>query len=1195
MIQRREFDFITSELTPGLSVIEASAGTGKTFSISHLVPKLLLDGSIRSLGQILLVTFTNDAARELSDRVRKVLENLHAPACADEENKDNGLFRLRKAFPPAHITRVIGKALLEIDRLGVSTIHSFCQRTLQSDGALCGLAVLPEVITDDEAVIESAVRDLWEERIAKDTFLSVLAGAHDWNISDDLDFFKRALVLQEPVFVPEVKGFDHSVAQVEELILKFTPKLCGEMRGLFARVPAWNESNTPAEESRYELITLLEQATSCADPRVIEAMKALGDSPSWVTARSKEGKSLKAELEGSEAVKTCRRVLSILESLRWEFQNECLVHVRGIVGSALHANRQVTYDGLIRNIFEALTGANRHLLANRLRERYRVALIDESQDTDPRQFQIFHRIFVGMEDELPLEKHRLVLIGDPKQAIYSFRGADVNTYLEARREAGEHVFQLTKTFRAPAPLVKASNAFFSRADSLLKEGLEFFPAESGLDLDVQLVIDGVPSTSRIDAWIVPDLQAGEYSNGDKRDKLIAAQVAGEITRLLEAKAVMVCSKDGKMIEEEMVVPRDIAVLVSGHREASLMVDALKERSVPAIRAGGDDIMASDEARELLVLLRAIEDPKPRKLRNAALATRLLGCNDRQIRELQSLDEAVLEDFVRWKVTLKRNGIAAVLAEIDQEKEVARRLAATENGERRITNLRQLTDLLQSAFMEHGSHTGQLLHWLAQEIGRAEVRRTTEERQLQLESDADAVRIITMHSAKGLEFPLVFCPFLWNSRGVSGITQLSTPNKPVRLVNVSLPIERDLEEELFRTQLEDRIRLAYVAITRAKVKVWIYGGACGGKQKIPSALDWLLRSEVQPDFSEWRSRAVDSPRGTLHSLGIEELQNQPGVASLIAQSEPPTVNRDIRWNHVEERSGEDLSALPAPAIPEPWGMTSFSSLTRENNPHGSIEEPSREVSEVQSLSSNPFFSAPGGVMVGTAVHDWIEGWNFSGINQADLETHFRGYPLAAANSEGSIPFHEQVGGMLEVLGKSILPGFDCSIAEACPHPGASEWRFQLPIESFGEGLSAHALAKVFAEHGEGEYAALLDELPAEQLKGYLHGFIDRVAFLNGAWGVIDWKTNKLGTGRSDYNQRALRACALKSHYMLQAHLYLVALRRYLGPEAVISGAWIVFLRAVESGTSEGILHVNPSQDLMSGLDALFAQSTSFLQR
>jgi exodeoxyribonuclease V beta subunit len=179
-------------------------------------------------------------------------------------------------------------------------------------------------------------------------------------------------------------------------------------------------------------------------------------------------------------------------------------------------------------------------------------------------------------------------------------------------------------------------------------------------------------------------------------------------------------------------------------------------------------------------------------------------------------------------------------------------------------------------------------------------------------------------------------------------------------------------------------------------------------------------------------------------------------------------------------------------------------------------------------------------------------------------------------------------MLEALRSATLPGLDCTIAEACPCKGASEWHFQLPI---GASLSASALAKVFARHGHEEYAGLLASLPSEELHGYLHGFLDRLAFLKGTWGVIDWKTNQLGQCPAAYRQESLLECAWRSHYFLQAHLYLVALRRFLSPEVPIAGAWLVFLRGVAAGASDGILKIAPGPELLADLDHLFAHPES----
>jgi len=320
---------------------------------------------------------------------------------------------------------------------------------------------------------------------------------------------------------------------------------------------------------------------------------------------------------------------------------------------------------------------------------------------------------------------------------------------------------------------------------------------------------------------------------------------------------------------------------------------------------------------------------------------------------------------------------------------------------------------------------------------------------------------------------------------------------------------------------------------------------------------------------------------LHKAGLDLLIAVGRGA--IHQQAPPGLSND-EWQPPGSSSAAHLAALDAPEIPEPWGMTSFSSLTREKNPHGAGETVPGSAAAVP---ANPFFAAPGGAMVGTAIHDWIEGWDFGVPDAQAVKEHLRNYALPAPRGEQSLPFSECVAGMLAELRAAVLPGLDATVADACPRAESSEWHFQLPID---DSLSARSLAAVFACHGAEEYAAMLAALPAEELKGYLHGFLDRLAFRHGTWGVIDWKTNKLESG---YGQDSLRSCAMQSHYLLQTHLYLVALRRFLGPKVPIAGAWLVFLRGVHSGSSDGILHIQPSEALMADLDGLFSKPSARL--
>jgi len=1178
-----KFDFAASELLPGLSVIEASAGTGKTYALSHLVPRLLLDGSLASLDQILLLTFTKDAAREFSGRVRRVLEKLATSPQPDEPTTDAGIAELRSRFAEPKHREIITRALLDIDRLGASTIHSFCQRIIQTEGPLCGWPVEPEVIPDSAEIIKDAIHELWEARIATDDYLSSIAAETQWKVSEDIEFASAMLSFDDYTTDPPMEPFDDALKATQTACAGINAASVAELEALLSDVTAWN-SGAPQESVRNHLLASLRSAGA----GYFTAVQQLSTAASWV--HGSKAKKHKAAIGALEAVHAAARICDQLVHLRWQWKLHCVAQVRPVVASMLRKNRQVTFDGQISTVRDALVSPEHGpILTARLRNQYRVALIDESQDTDPRQFEIFRQVFLNSPG------HRLVLIGDPKQAIYGFRGADVDTYIQAKKEAPESTFVLDKTYRSPQPLVSAVNLFFGRGNSFLKNGLSFFPTVSGLADDSYLQSPTGIKSRRLDVWVVPQEEAELYSNKDKRRTLIAGTVASEIVRILNAQSTIV--SEGNPQTSRAVRPGDFAVLVSDHNEASAILDALRARGVPALQAKAADVMTSDEAGELLIILRAIEEPRRSGSRRAALATRLMGKDSQTLRDLQSAteeDDGQAATFLRWQGTFHTQGIAALLSEIDRSAGIVLRLAKLHDGERRITNLRQLTDLLQSVSTDLGNRPGRLVQWFAQEIARATTRTDIEERQQQLESDAEAVQIVTMHAAKGLEYDLVFCPFLWSAKSKSrkqSFIKISNPGAPPKIVNPALARDGAAEgDSMQRQALEDRLRLAYVAITRARVHVWIHAGDCTGATG-PSALDWLLRADNSVIFETWLAAAAGPDRESRHTEGLANIASADSD-NVIGYSGPPDISGE-RWSPPIAAALAMLSPAPGPAIPSVWGITSFSALTREKSRHA--EMPQSRIQTFQDdarlttqpiRSANAFASAPGGARMGTAIHDWIESWDFSEPDLGKLRSHLDQYQLPPMSGSGdSLP--SAVSKMLMDLGATRLPELGTTVAVACNSPAASEWHFHLPIAG---SLHPQALASAFDNFGIGatrDYAAQLAALSVSELQGYLQGFLDRLAIHDNQWGVIDWKTNRLGDSADAYDQDALMHCARQSHYLLQAHLYLVALRRYLGQGASIAGAWLIFLRGVEPQSSRGVLSICPPAKLLNALDALFS--------
>lgn len=1189
------FDFAMTEIPEGLSIVEASAGTGKTFAISHCVPRFLVDGMVDRLSEILLVTFTNDAARELAERVRSVLAELDSLPTPDEQQKNPGMAELRRRLAASSEARQrLRRAYLDSDQLQVSTIHSFCQRTLQMEGTLCGLASMPELITDDRDYVEETLQDLWHTQIASDPFLAAVAKANDWKAQKDASVIRAARNLSSAQWQPQPAVFSGQLKRLRKILARLKDEKAAKgFATQIASVPKWN-GNHSAESCMQELQQI--HAINPDSPSSVDLTTVCKwqKFPERINRRLAEGKAAAAALEENELIIACKEFAELCASLVWSWQHHCFKEVELRVSDALTRNRQITQNGLIQTLHAALV-SHEHgpQLASRLANRYRIALIDESQDTDPLQFEIFKRVFV----DTALPGHRLMMIGDPKQAIYGFRGADLETYLRARNQ-GQARFSLNQTYRSPQKLVAAVNTLFSPTHAFLHDELAFSPASSGKTEDLVLVGEEGRDKPRITAWIIPVEEGSYFKKSYQRKKRISDITAAEIVRLLESGQIQE-RKNRCVTLSRKVLPGDIAILVYSNQEGSLMAQTLRSRGVPAVVTSGQDVMSTDEAQELLRLLRAINEPRRSELRRAALATRLLGWDSDALQQLETdvaAEEAVLRDFEHWNTLWHQYGIAGLLLHIDKDKNLTMRLAKTPQGERRVMNLRHLSDLLQQEATERRGNPERLLRWLVKECARAAETQAIEERQLQLESDAQAVQIVTMHKAKGLEYNLVFCPYLWSNREPKGVGSLRAKTSDRRDMLIDIQFAKKGQPELYallvRNQMEERLRLAYVALTRAKVGLWIWGGEMGASiwmGRLPaSALDWLLRGDdvSTENLVSWAEKEACSQRGNRHTKRLTELFGKE--SDLLQIVTPP--HPDTRSWISEGQPANRLEAQQPPNIPMPWVLTSFSGLTADKHEHGAIVRINSEDSSdtKEEMGANRFLHAPGGASVGTAIHDFLESWDFKAVERGALnELARRIFRNGSQDTQ-----KEQVSmlsSMISHLRDAVLPGPGTKIGELCSDPQASEWHFFMQLRP---GFHVKKIADIFHKHADPShraYAPMLEMISAETIDGYLHGFIDRMVASPDGWGVIDWKTNLLGPQPADYSEERLSECAMNSHYLLQAHLYLVALRRYLlvrGEETSKLRAWFVFLRAVEAGTAKGILELEPSEEMLTALDQLF---------
>ena len=677
------FDPITSTIETGLTVIEASAGTGKTFSISHLVPRLLLEKPQLRLSEILLVTFTTDAAGELADRTRKVFAGLVSDAPA--ENSTMVQLRALMAKTPGGLEK-IQHAIRELDLLSISTIHSFCQAVIQAEGEICGLPVMPEVLVDSKDLVREALHDIWKTRVASEETLARIAGMLGWKFEEDLSFVLKALDMPEILVEPNLPPFKDMFARLSNPAGRFPNADVDAMETFLAGV-GWNKAGgTP--EFRSSVLHILKNPSELDEWFAAVEWVASLDKPGPITKPRND--DIHARVAEFQAVKTAKAILVDFKMLTLSWRKHLAEIVAEKVAANLHSNRLTTFNGMVNTLDEALRGPHAETLRKRIRERFRFALVDESQDTDGAQFRIFEKIFLDSPN------HSLVLIGDPKQAIYAFRGADVNTYLTAKNRLGARIFTLSATYRSPQPLVECLNALFDHSRSFHKENLDFISSSSAMAQDtwLQESADGKTPFARLEAWVVPDTQVDDFSNDDKRLSEISKAVASEIARLLALNGVSTGIFEKGAEKPRRVVPADFAVLVSQNHEAVAIHDALKTRGIPAIRKTGEDVMGSEEAREILTLLMAVNSPLQAKIRRAALATRLLGKTDEEIRTIDETDkDDTVSKFQNWKLEWSRRGISTVLGLIDDQEGISKRLAGSKDGERRLTNFRHLTEIL----------------------------------------------------------------------------------------------------------------------------------------------------------------------------------------------------------------------------------------------------------------------------------------------------------------------------------------------------------------------------------------------------------------------------------------------------------------------------------------------------------------------
>lgn len=1168
------FDLATASLEPGVVLLEASAGTGKTYTLVGILLRLLLERRIERLDQALVVTFTvaatDELKRRLRDGLRRVLD------AASGQPTDDPFFAGLAALPEAAAR--CRRALADFDQVAVHTIHGFCKRLLDEAAFETGQPFRTEFETDGLPLLYRAAADALRLQHAPpgDVRGALLhLGKHT---PDSLVQAYRLWRRHPRVALPEPSSRFRALADAVAAAAARASALWPEDLGAQFAAYAWNGGDGPLGGMFGGDFAQLGARLRRAPHACLAALLLL--TPDALRKKLNKTKHKKVVFDGPFFA-ACAEVEAAVTAALAHLRTELLTAMQQRVEQGKREEHVATFDDLLVRAHAALRDpARADAVRGAIRARHQVALIDEFQDTDALQYAIISTCFADRS---------LFLVGDPKQAIYGFRGADLRTYLRARGDA-QRAFTLDANFRSAKALVAATNALFVGHPRPFVDAAISAQEVHAAAGPAQKRIEGDGEASLRWRWTLPT--AAEAGNKNLVAQRICADVAAEAVRLLRSGATL----DGRPIR-----PRDLAVLTRANWQATAVQDALRAVGIPSAIGKAGDVLASEEVDDVRRVLLAIARPTDLRLVRAAMATRLYGLDLAGLRAVAA-DEAghdeVVEAFQGWRARWRRHGVMALFAAFADARQVTARYLGWHDGERRLTNLRQLWELLHGAETAHRLQPEALLRWFEQEAhARDEVGE--ELREMRLESDEDAVQILTAHRSKGLQYEVVFCPFLWDRRGVKGL-ELEPLVEGHRLA-FDVKSDSPAAAAIARERLEEDVRLTYVALTRAVRRCYVHFGPIGTDHG-GSPLAWLVggRTAAPPDgdafaawladFQKsgkdgrpaWRQTLADMAAQSAGAVAVDDVPAAPaaGRAPTVPNAALAPLRRPGRT--VEAREQTSFTRLMAQRETD---LADRDVVDDEPQPAAAAAEPA--------VPAVGMFAFARGAAAGICLHELLErvdlrladGPAAAAAVQQALADHGL---LAPTAHRGTIDPVADTAAMLRALAGAIVTPPGCTLAELTGGEKRAEWEFLLPIAAEPVGL-AHALARSASSIVREQGKRLL-AMGRKRLTGFLSGSADLVCEHAGRYWILDWKSNHLGNRREDYLAPQLREAMLASDYVLQYCLYTLALHRQLraqlpdyDPARHLGGVCYVFVRGVAAGSDSGLFTEALDPQLAHALD------------
>ena len=1125
------FDAATAVLHRGVNVVEASAGTGKTYAIAMLVLRFVVEFEVE-VEKLLVVSYTRAATEELRSRIRmRLLEARNYLTDKSMNTGDAAFLKYLDALPNRKLAIArLELALLNMDRAAVFTIHGFCQRMLQEQALESGQLFDMELTADISRIRSELVADYWRKNLYE------LSGFHcslflNHFGSPDALFQTVKGVGAEDLIVPKVEGtLSDSLQNVD---VAFT-----ELKGWWEQVAdtleksfqvaiddgkfkkafsenftywwkqcslffAGDEQNLPSD------ITLLGRTALKGE---INGVKVRGEAKKQAFLQELP---LDTALIESFLEACAEAVLNLRITLALELQTD--------LRKRLISEGRFSFDDLVVSLARALEGPRKRELQRVLASRFDAALIDEFQDTDAAQYRIFSSLFGG-----ETRQHFLYLIGDPKQAIYKFRGADIAAYFQARKSA-DYLLGLGKNYRSNPLLVAAVNALFlQKKEAFVSPELGYNGVDAAQNTECwQLIQEGRAQAAMVYCTLESPDENGvkPWTSGKIRDRL-ELYVVAEIRKLLHGGALITDTG-----EKRGVTAGDIAILVRSNKQAESFQKALSLSGVAAVVFSKKTVFETEECSDLLQVAEAIAAPSDIRLLRTAMSCKWFGMSGPDLYEQfqdESNMDAWLERFHGYHRLWQEKGFLTMMNNLFVQESVFETLCTLPLAERRISNIQHLVELLQEKESHEDLHFFHTLQYLATQMESAE---QYENAQLRLESDAQAVKVVTMHAVKGLEYPIVFCPYLWYRTGFLKhekhcVSYHDDLNR--RIADLGSADFKQRHKAALNEELAEEARLLYVAVTRASSRCYVFwadvsaSGSCMSSKK--SALAWVLSLQdcktIVEQAEEFKKLcAEDSVE--LQSVSINSVNGVWLAPDTAKQAE-------LKCKHFSR-----------PTLTGEWLMTSYSSLAGSAHTvplpsHSALEEESNE-------SSVKIHDLPMGAAFGNVVHGLLEDYSFNMLaGDTDYEDECQGQCRRfGVNAEST-----QLMNLLRDVTRTSLQTESGDKLFALSSLPENDVLKEMPFYFHLQDGSTDKINDLL------HFSKVVQPIQEKKLQGYLTGFIDLLCRHKGKYYVIDYKSNYLGPLLSDYRHQNLITAMHDHNYGLQYWIYTLVLHRYL--TATLSG-------------------------------------------